>query len=140
MNIFAYNFLCVLSRSVTSNSLRPLGLYSLPGSSVHGYWTWTYTGVACHALLQGILPTQGSNPGLPHYRWILYHQSHIGSRGFFFFSCIYNIKQNYIHVYYMLFREKKPFQIYRNSLSCSIYWFLRLSWISSSYIHKKYGC
>ena len=24
------------------------------------------TGVGCHSLLQGIFPTQGSNPGLPH--------------------------------------------------------------------------
>ena len=34
------------------------------------------TGVACHALLQRIFPTQGSNSGLPHYRWILYCLSH----------------------------------------------------------------
>ena len=26
------------------------------------------TGVGCHFLLQGIFPTQGSNPGLPHCR------------------------------------------------------------------------
>ena len=31
------------------------------------------------SLLQGIFPTQGSNPGLPHCRWILYHLSHQGS-------------------------------------------------------------
>ena len=31
------------------------------------------TGVSYHALLQGIFPTQGSNPGLPHCRQILYH-------------------------------------------------------------------
>ena len=31
------------------------------------------TGVGCHALLQGIFPTQGSNPGFPHCRRILYH-------------------------------------------------------------------
>ena len=37
------------------------------------------TGVGCHSLLQGIFPTQGSNPGLPHCRWILYHLSHQGS-------------------------------------------------------------
>ena len=37
------------------------------------------TGVGCHALLQGIFPTQGSNSGLPHCRWILYHLSHQGS-------------------------------------------------------------
>ena len=30
------------------------------------------TGVGCHALLQGIFPTQGSNPRLLHCRWILY--------------------------------------------------------------------
>ena len=32
--------------------------------------------VGCHALLQGIFPTQGSNPGLAHCRWILYQLSH----------------------------------------------------------------
>ena len=31
------------------------------------------------ALLQGIFPTQGSNPGLQHYRQILYQLSHQGS-------------------------------------------------------------
>ena len=35
--------------------------------------------VGCHALLQGLFPTQGSNPGLPHFRQILYHLSHQGS-------------------------------------------------------------
>ena len=29
------------------------------------------TGVGCHFLLQGIFPTQGSNPGLPHCRQML---------------------------------------------------------------------
>ena len=33
------------------------------------------TGVGCHALLQGIFPAQGSNPGLLHCRQILYHLS-----------------------------------------------------------------
>ena len=37
------------------------------------------TGVGCLALLQGIFPTQGSNPGLLYWRWILYHLSHQGS-------------------------------------------------------------
>ena len=52
---------------------------SPPGSSVHGDSPGKHTGVACHALLQGIFPTQGSNPGLPHCRQILYHLSHQGS-------------------------------------------------------------
>ena len=34
--------------------------------------------MGCHALLQGILPTQGLNPGLPHCRQILYLLSHQG--------------------------------------------------------------
>ena len=32
-----------------------------------------------HFLLQGIFPTQGSNPGLPHCRQTLYHLSYQGS-------------------------------------------------------------
>ena len=39
------------------------------------------TGVGCHALLQGIFPTQGLHPGLLHGRGILYHLSHRGSPG-----------------------------------------------------------
>ena len=49
---------------------NPHGLYSpwnSPGQN---------TGVGSLSLLQGILPTQGSNPGLPHCRQILYQLSH----------------------------------------------------------------
>jgi len=49
---------------------------SPPGSSVHGDSPGKNIGVGCHALLQGIFPTQGSNPGLLHCRQILYHLSH----------------------------------------------------------------
>ena len=55
---------------VTSNSLRPHGLYSpwnSPGQN---------TRVVSLSLLQGIFPTQGSNPGLPHCKWVLYQLSH----------------------------------------------------------------
>ena len=37
------------------------------------------TGVGCHLLFQGIFPTQGSNPGLLHWRQMLYCLSHQGS-------------------------------------------------------------
>ena len=37
------------------------------------------TGVGSLSLLQGIFPTQGSNPGLPHCGLILYQLSHKGS-------------------------------------------------------------
>ena len=62
-----------MSCSVMSNSLQPHELYSpwnSPGQN---------TGVGSHCLLQGIVPTQGSNPGLPHCRQILYQLSHQGS-------------------------------------------------------------
>ena len=45
---------------------------SPPGSSVHWDSPGKNTGMGCHALLQGIFPTQGSNPGFPHWRQILY--------------------------------------------------------------------
>ena len=65
------------SHSVVSNSLWPRGLYSpwnSPGQN---------TGVGSLSLLQGIFPTQWSNPGLPHCRWILYQLSYQGSRSCF---------------------------------------------------------
>ena len=52
---------------------------SPPGSTVHGDSPGKNTWVGCHALLQGIFPTQESNPGLPHCRQTLYHLSHQGS-------------------------------------------------------------
>ena len=48
----------------------PHGLYS-PGNS-----PGQNTGMGSLSLLQGIFPTQGSNPGLPHCRRILYRLSH----------------------------------------------------------------
>ena len=54
------------SRSVLSDSLRPHGLYS-PWNSPS-----LNTGVGSLSLFQGIFPTQGSNPGLPRCRRILY--------------------------------------------------------------------
>ena len=59
------------SHSVVSDSLRPRELYTpwnSPGQN---------TGVDSLSLLQGIFPTQGSNPGLLHCRWILYQLSHL---------------------------------------------------------------
>ena len=57
------------SRSVKSDSSQPHGLcspWNSPGQN---------TTVGSHSLLQGVFPTQGSNPGLPHWRRILYHLS-----------------------------------------------------------------
>ena len=59
-------------RSVMSNSMQPHGLCSPWNSSGQN------TGMGSHSLLQGIFPTQGSNPGLPHCKQILYQMSHKG--------------------------------------------------------------
>ena len=64
---------CVLSHSVVSGSLPPHGQqptrllcsWESPGKN---------TGVGRHALLQGIVPTQGSSPGLPRRRRLLHRQ------------------------------------------------------------------
>ena len=61
------------SHSIVSDSLWRHGLYSpwnFPGQN---------TGVGNLFLLQGIFPAQGSNPGLPHCRHILYQLNHKGS-------------------------------------------------------------
>ena len=69
VDYFNLYFVCVsvLSHLVKSDSLLPQGLqparllcpWDSPGKN---------TAVGCYFLLQGILPTQGSNPGLPHGR------------------------------------------------------------------------
>ena len=66
------------SRSVVSDSLPPHGLqpttlfcpWDFPGKN---------SGVGCHFLLQRIFRTQGSNPGLPNCRQMLYRLSYQGS-------------------------------------------------------------
>ena len=58
------------SHSVVCNSLQSHRLYSPCNSPGQ------HTGVGSLSLLQGIFPTQGSNPGLPHWRRILYQLSH----------------------------------------------------------------
>ena len=72
---FSRWYLCLKeseSRSVVSDSLHPHGLYS-PWNS-----PYQNTGVGSCSFLQGIFPTQGSNPGLLHCRRMLYQLSHKG--------------------------------------------------------------
>ena len=67
-----------ISRSVVSDSLWP-------HESQHARppCPWNSSGkntaVGCHCLLQGVFPTQESNPGLQHCRQILYRLNHQGS-------------------------------------------------------------
>ena len=65
------------------NPLQYSCLENPHAQSLAGYSPWDSpgqnTGVGSHSLSQGIFPTQGSNPGLPHCRWILYQLSPQGS-------------------------------------------------------------
>ena len=74
-------FRCVWVRLVTQLCLTDCDLMdcSLSGFFVHRDSPVKNTEVGCHALLHGIFPTQGLNPGLPHCRQILYCLSHQGS-------------------------------------------------------------
>ena len=58
--------------SVMSDSLRPMDCTPWNSSGQN-------TGEGSLSLLQGIFPTQGSNPGLLHCRWLLYQLSYKGS-------------------------------------------------------------
>ena len=69
--------LCLVAQSCPT-FCNPMNC-SRPGSSVHGDSPSKNTGMGCHALPEGIFPTQRSNPGLLHCRWILYHLSHQAS-------------------------------------------------------------
>ena len=61
------------SRSVVSHSWWPHGIYSPWNSAGQN------TAVGSLSFFQGIFPTQGSKPSLPHCRQILYQLSHKGS-------------------------------------------------------------
>ena len=63
--------LCLVAQSCPT-LCDPLN-YRPPGSFVHGDSPGKNTGAGCHALLQGIFPTQGSNSHLLHCRQIVYH-------------------------------------------------------------------
>ena len=100
---------------------------SLPGSSVHGDSPGKNTGVGCHGLLQGLFPTQGSNPGLPHCMWILYCLSHgkpknTGVGNLYLFQGIFPIQElnrDLLHcrrILYQLSYHGSPLMLINNSL------------------------
>ena len=92
--------------SVVSDSLWPYGLYTpwnSPGQN---------TGVGILSLLQWIFPTQESNQGLLHCRWILYQLSYQESP-----VVLITLFQCQCHL-------------------CPVFWF----WLVSLYTHWHYDC
>ena len=88
-----------IHRKVRVKSLSHVRLSATSWTAAHQAPPWDFpgqsTGAGCHFLLQGIFPSQGSNPGLPHYRQTLYCLSHQGS--------------HYIHIteYYLTMRRNR---------------------------------
>ena len=73
MKLYCWDRLDMWKWKVKVAQLRPHGLCSSWNSPDQN------TGVGSLSLLQGIFPTQGSNPGLPHCRQILYQLSPQGN-------------------------------------------------------------
>ena len=77
---FRHDWLSELNWSEVKVAQSCLTLYNPMGSIVHGILQCQNSGVGSLSLLHRIFPTQGSNPGLPHYWWILYQLWHKGSQ------------------------------------------------------------
>ena len=60
-------------------SLSRVQLFATPRTYSPWNSSGQNTGAGILSLLQGIFPTQGLNPCLPHCSWILYQLSHKGS-------------------------------------------------------------
>ena len=65
---------------------------SSPGSYIHGILQARILEWVAISFSRGFFSTQGSDPGLPHFRQILYHLSHQGSPS----NYQRNANQNYI--------------------------------------------
>jgi len=131
----------VLNHSVVFNSLQPHGLWP---ARLFSLWDspGKNTGVGCHALLQGIFPTQGSNPCLPYCRRILYCLSYQGSP---WLSLLYHknlssqphYSHQHINIYFTCEKNKIFDYTYpsTNPPSPTIFWFL-FPQISYQYLSK----
>ena len=89
LSVYMCRYVCVSNYTTivplcVSHSLVPdfLGPHGLQPASLLCPWNspGKNAGVGSCALLQGIFPTQGSNPGLPYCRQILYRLSHQRSK------------------------------------------------------------
>ena len=76
-----YSVLCLVAQSCPT-LCDPMDC-SLPGFSVHGDSPGKNIGVVCCAILQMIFPTQGSNPGLPNCRQIIWDFNNFVSECYF---------------------------------------------------------
>jgi len=107
----------------TIKPIRLLHPWNFPGRS---------TGVGCHFLLQGIFPTQGSNPGLPRCRQMIYHLSHQGSPG-----AKHSFKSHGKHIVFFLPFSLSPFLPFSLFVPSSILSFLSVFLVLSFHIYDS---
>ena len=126
MYVYIYVYtLCLVTQSCRT-LCDPMD-YS-PSSSVRGNSPGRNTGVGCHTLLQGIFPTQGSNPGLLHCRWILYCLSHQGSPCMYVHIMYYNTYNNMPILHKII---KILYNKIRSDQSLSHVWLFATPWIAA---------
>ena len=82
-------------------SLSHVWLFATPWTIQSMEFSRPDTGVGSPSLLQGIFPTQGSNPALPHCKWILCQLSHKGSQNIYIYVYIYIC----IYYVYIIFQK-----------------------------------
>ena len=95
----------VVFKALQRHGLKPARLLCPWGFSRQEYWR------GLHALLQGIFPPQGGNPGLLHCRRILYHLRHQGSP----------IRIHISSLFWISFHLGHHRALYRNSLVPVLY-------------------
>ena len=117
---------------------NPMDIYSQWNSSGQN------TGVGSHSLLQGIFPTQGSNPALSHCREILYQLSCQGGQNCskqYYLNLGYFHLQLYLVIYVMqIFRSNINYLYERQIIDAFELWYwirlLRVPWIARRFNHS----
>ena len=100
-------------------------------------------GMGSLSLLKGFFPIQGSNPGLPHCRWILYQLSHKALGNFFPFSAwqflhLQNGEPDFMVGKCVLLKMTNRFQSKQISFIC--FWTSSEAFISGENILKSESC
>ena len=92
---------------------------SLPGSFVHGILQARILEWVAIPFSRGIFPNPGSNPGLPHCRWILYYMSHQGSPDY----CVPDSRSSLLFLFLAVFIFRLEKKYWVNSwLPCDRNW------------------
>ena len=109
--ILVHKCLCVHRESeshlVMSDSLLPRGLYTVHGILQARILEWV-----AFSFSRQFFPTQGSNPGLPHCKWVLYQLSHKGTPCACVLLLNFCSSMQYHILRYVLFSRQKNWKYY----------------------------